>query len=78
MTSRERRSVNRQFRIMSKKPGDQDWVYRRFPGSQTNSDQPLAWERLQQARDQTPDWEFELAEREIITITKVGDWEMKP
>jgi hypothetical protein len=73
----ERRSVVRQFRIMSKKPGDRNWVYRRFPGSQVTGDQPLAWQHLQRARDQTPAWEFEMAEREIITITRVGNWVMQ-
>jgi hypothetical protein len=48
------RKVTRQFRIYSRKPGEQHFRYRRFPGCQTTGDEPLAWERLARARQQTP------------------------
>ena len=68
------RKVTQQFRICSRKPGEQGFRFRRFPGCQTTGDEPLAWERLALARHQTPQWEFSMAVREIVTVTSYGDW----
>lgn len=68
------RKVVVQFRIVSRKPGELTFTWRRFPGSQTNGDFPLAWERLLRARHDTPEWEFKLATRQVITVTTVTGW----
>lgn len=68
-----RETVTR-YRIVARKPGETEFKWVRFPGSQVTGDKPLAYENLARARRDTPQWEFALASQEVVTVTHATSW----
>jgi hypothetical protein len=57
-----------EYRIMSKKPGERAFKFRRFTGAGPHRSPEHATKGFQWAQEASPEWEFRI-ERRLVTVT---------